>query len=86
MAGTPHVEEPARRLGMDHSAVEVECGPRRTASVRFSDHTVESVGFTLLLVHLDEVIATRDTTEPLRIMADRLQWPGERRRRRGHRR
>ncbi|WP_299960249.1 hypothetical protein [uncultured Modestobacter sp.] len=39
------------------------------------DHTVESAGFNLLLVHLDEVIATRDTTAPLRITATGLQWP-----------
>ena len=48
------------------------------------DDTVESAGFTLLLVHVDEVIATRDTTQPLRITADGLQWPGQRRRHRGH--
>jgi hypothetical protein len=39
------------------------------------DHTVESAGFNLLLVHVDEVIATRDTTEPLRITAGGLPWP-----------
>jgi hypothetical protein len=39
------------------------------------DHTVESAGFNLLLVHVDEVVATRDTSEPLRITADGLQWP-----------
>ena len=39
------------------------------------DHTVESAGFNLLLVHVDEVIGTRDTTEPLRITAAGLQWP-----------
>jgi hypothetical protein len=120
MAGMPCVEELVRRLIADHAAVEVEYGPRRTASVHFSpaqsahritlrtsetelgaavttigeecrdvlspDRTVESAGFDLLLVHLDEVIATRDTTEPLRITADGLQWPGARRRHRGHRR
>jgi hypothetical protein len=42
--------------------------------------------FDLLLVHVDEVIAARDTTQPLRITADGLQWPGQRRRHRGHRR
>ena len=34
-----------------------------------------AAGFNLLLVHLDEVVATRDTTDPLRITADGLQWP-----------
>ena len=37
--------------------------------------SVEAAGFDLLLVHLDEVVATRDTTEPLRITAAGLQWP-----------
>jgi len=36
---------------------------------------VRSAGFDLLLVHVDEVVATRDTSEPLRITADGLQWP-----------
>ncbi|MGY1857245.1 hypothetical protein [Modestobacter sp. SYSU DS0290] len=39
------------------------------------DHSVESAGFNLLLVHLDEVIASRDTTEPLRITPVGLEWP-----------
>ena len=120
MAGLPHVEELVRRLSTYHAEVEVEYGPRRTASVRFQDaqvahpitlrtsetelsaavttigegcrdalwpdQTVEAAGFNLLLVHLDEVIATRDPTEPLRITADGLPWPGGRRRHRGHRR
>ncbi|WP_138757270.1 hypothetical protein [Modestobacter altitudinis] len=41
--------------------------------------SVESAGFNLLLVHLDEVVATRDGSEPLLITADGLQWPGQRR-------
>jgi hypothetical protein len=48
------------------------------------DDTVESAGLNLLPVHVDEVIATRDTTQPLRITADGLQWPGQRRRHRQH--
>ncbi|WP_222194863.1 hypothetical protein [Modestobacter italicus] len=43
--------------------------------VLWPDHTVESAGFNLLLVHLDEVIATCGTTAPLRITAAGLQWP-----------
>ena len=39
------------------------------------DQTVDSAGSDLLLVHLDEVVAPRDTTEPLRITADGLQGP-----------
>jgi hypothetical protein len=43
--------------------------------VLWPDHSVESAGFNLLLVHVVEVVATRDTTEPLRITAAGLQWP-----------
>jgi hypothetical protein len=37
--------------------------------------SVEAAGFNLLLVHLDEVVATRDTSEPLRITDQGLEWP-----------
>jgi len=37
--------------------------------------TIDEAGFNVLLVHVDEVVATRDTTEPLRITAGGLQWP-----------
>ena len=46
-----------------------------TAHEVWPDETAESAGFNLLLVHLGEVVATRDTSEPLRITADGLQWP-----------
>lgn len=39
------------------------------------DSSVEAAGFNLLLVHLDEVVATRDTSEPLRITDQGLEWP-----------
>ncbi len=58
----------------------------RQARELWPDSTVDEAGFNLLFVHLDEVIATRDTTEPLRITSEGLQWPGQRRRHRGHRR
>lgn len=37
--------------------------------------TVDEAGFDLLLVHLDEVLATRVVDGPLRITADGLVWP-----------
>jgi hypothetical protein len=37
--------------------------------------SIEAAGFNLLLVHLDEVVATRDTSEPLRITDQGLEWP-----------
>jgi hypothetical protein len=37
--------------------------------------SIEAAGFNLLLVHLDEVVATRDTSEPLRISDQGLEWP-----------
>jgi hypothetical protein len=39
------------------------------------DSSIEAAGFNLLLVHLDEVLATRDTSEPLRITGQGLEWP-----------
>jgi hypothetical protein len=44
----------------------------------WSGSTIEAAGFNLLLVHLDEVIMTRDTTEPLRILPAGLEWPEDR--------
>ena len=37
--------------------------------------TLEAAGFNLLLVHLDEVVATRNTSEPLRSTDQGLEWP-----------
>ncbi len=37
--------------------------------------TIEAAGFNLLLVHVDEVVATRDTSEPLRVDSSGLVWP-----------
>src|SRR4051794_32845736 len=39
------------------------------------DAAIEAAGFNLLLVHLDEVLATRDTSEPLRITRRGVTWP-----------
>jgi len=39
------------------------------------DSSVTGAGFNLLLVHVDEVVGSRDTTDPLLITADGLQWP-----------
>ena len=35
----------------------------------------QASGFNLLLVHLDEVLMTRDTTDVIRLTRDGLQWP-----------
>ncbi len=37
--------------------------------------SIEAAALNLLLVHLDEVVATRDTSEPLRITDQGLEWP-----------
>jgi hypothetical protein len=37
--------------------------------------SLEDAGFNLLLVHLDELLATRDVTEPLRLTREGLIWP-----------
>lgn len=39
------------------------------------DATIQAAGFNLLLVHVDEIVSTRDTIEPLRIDAGGLVWP-----------
>jgi hypothetical protein len=44
------------------------------------DSSILVAGFNLLLVHLDDVLATRDTSEPLRITDQGLEWPEARRR------
>jgi hypothetical protein len=41
--------------------------------------TTDDAGFNLLLVHFEEVIATRDTSRPLRISSAGLIWPDRRR-------
>jgi hypothetical protein len=43
-------------------------------------NSIEAAGFNLLLVHLDEVMATRDTSGPLRITDQGLEWLEARRR------
>jgi hypothetical protein len=47
--------------------------------VLWPDATVEQAGFNILLVHLDEVMATRVVAAPLRITAGGLVWPDEHR-------
>jgi hypothetical protein len=43
------------------------------------DSSIEEAGFNLLLAHLDEVVATRETSEPLRLTDQGLEWPEARR-------
>ena len=50
---------------------------RREARDLWPNRSMEEAGFNLLLVHLHEVIATRNTTEPLRITSDGLVWPDD---------
>lgn len=48
----------------DDGGVDLCPGAGRTAA-----------GFNLLLVHLDEVVMTRDTTDVVRLTRDGLRWP-----------
>jgi hypothetical protein len=41
--------------------------------------SIEDAGFNLLLVHIDDVLATRYVTEPLRLTRTGLIWPEARR-------
>ena len=59
-----------RDLGAAVSDIGEDC-----RDALWPESTVEAAGFNLLLVHLDEVIATRNTSEPLRITSDGLVWP-----------
>ena len=42
------------------------------------DSTIDEMGVELLLVHVGEVVATRDTTAPLRITPAGPEWPEDR--------
>jgi hypothetical protein len=37
--------------------------------------TIGAAGFNLLLVHLDEVVGTRNVSAPLRVTRQGLEWP-----------
>jgi hypothetical protein len=83
--GTPFVDELVRRLRLDGGPVEARRGGRQTADVVLHlaalDHPVTQRRLPgppkarLWRGVVDEVVATRDTTEPLRITAGGLQWP-----------
>jgi len=89
-AATPFLDELVRRLRLDAPTTDhpltlyVHEGPLRAAvtalgedcrDALWPDSTVEAAGFNLLLVHLYEVLATRDTSEPLRITGAGVPWP-----------
>ena len=40
------------------------------------ENSIEEAGLNLLLVHVDEVVASRDTSAPLRVNREGLVWPG----------
>ena len=42
------------------------------------DSTIEEAGVNLLPVHVEELVATRDTTAPLRITPAGPEWPEDR--------
>ncbi len=80
-----------REPGVDHPlvivvreqdlAVAVAGIGRECRDALWPESTIDAAGFNLLLVHVDEVVATRDTTEPLRISTAGLVWPDAVRRR-----
>ena len=39
------------------------------------ESSIEEAGLNLLLVHVDEVVATRETSAPLRVNREGLVWP-----------
>ena len=56
-------------------AAAVEDAGAESRDALWPGSSVEDAGFSMLLVHLDEVLATRDTTSPLRITVEGLEWP-----------
>ena len=70
-------EDIARRV----EAIQVDAGGAVTAIGEncrddlWPGSSIDAAGFNLLLVHLDEVVATRDTSDPLRITGQGLEWP-----------
>jgi hypothetical protein len=75
-----HVDHPLTLLvtEQDLEAVVNELG-ERVRDVLWPDSSIEAAGFNLLLVNLDEVVATRDTSQPLRLAREGLLSPERRR-------
>jgi hypothetical protein len=85
----PHRQEPHRVTLVvsepDLAAAIAAMGPAAQELI-WPECTADDAGFNHLLVNLDELVGTYDTSEPLRITANGLQWPGRRSHHRGHRR
>ena len=56
-------------------AMTVRAGGEDCRDDLWPGSSIDQAGFSILLVHLDEVVATRVVTEPLRITAQGLVWP-----------
>lgn len=85
----PHRQEPHRVTLVvsepDLASAIAAIGPAAQELI-WPECTADDAGFNHLLVNLDELVGTYDTSEPVRITADGLQWPGRRSHHRGHRR
>ncbi len=74
---TPHLTELVRRMQLGTAIVSVDVDEDGAATVVWQE--IEDAGSNLLLVHLDEVLATRDSSKPLRITDQGLRGPDTRR-------
>jgi hypothetical protein len=75
-----HVDHPLTLLvtEQDLETAVTELG-ESSRDVLWPDSSIQAAGFNLLLVHLEEVLVTRDTSQPLRVTSEGLLWPERRR-------
>ncbi len=69
-------QEPAVLFATEeHLAAAVTAVGEGCRDELWPDSTITAAGFNLLLVHLDEIAATRDTTQPIVMTRQGWQWP-----------
>ncbi len=59
----------------EHLAAAVTAVGEGCRGELWPDSTITAAGFNLLLIHLDEIAATRDTTHPIVMTRQGWQWP-----------
>jgi hypothetical protein len=72
----PRVDDPLTLLVTeDDLAAAVTALGEDCRDALWPGSTIGAAGFNLLLVHLDEVVATRNVSAPLRVTRQGLEWP-----------
>jgi hypothetical protein len=72
----PLITVVVREVDLAHAVAEIGAQCR---DALWPSNTLDDAGFNLLFVHLQEAIATRDISRPLRIGEGGLVWPDRRR-------